>query len=86
MWRVFVPKSAQKAIARVPAVDARRISAAIEQMAADPYTGDIRAIESRIYRRRVGEYRIVFEVNADFRAVQILRVERRTTTTWRKRS
>ncbi len=83
MWRVYVPKSAQKAIARVPAADASRIMAAIRQMAVDPFAGDIRQLEARTYRRRVGAYRIIFEVNTDFRAVQILRVERRTSTTYR---
>jgi mRNA-degrading endonuclease RelE of RelBE toxin-antitoxin system len=83
MWRVFVPKSAQKAIARAPAADAQRLNAAIQQMAADPYAGDIRHLQARIYRRRVGAYRIIFEVSADFRAVQILRVGRRTSTTYR---
>ncbi|MBI4517344.1 MAG: hypothetical protein HY699_16190 [Deltaproteobacteria bacterium] len=52
-------------------------------MASDPFVGDIRHLEARVYRRRVGAYRTIFEVNTDFRAVQILRVERRTSTTYR---
>jgi mRNA-degrading endonuclease RelE of RelBE toxin-antitoxin system len=85
MWRVFVGKSAQKALARVPERDAVRLTAAIRAMATDPYAGDIRMLAANEYRRRVGSYRIRYEVNAAFRAVQVVRIDRRTSTTYRRR-
>jgi mRNA-degrading endonuclease RelE of RelBE toxin-antitoxin system len=63
MWRVFVANSAQKALARVPAADATRIMAAIRETATDPFTGDIRQLTASNFRRRVGAYRIVYEVD-----------------------
>ena len=85
MWRVFVPKSAQKALARVPSADAARITAAIRELAVDPFGGDLRALGDHEYRRRVGDYRIRYTVNVAFRAVQVVQVARRTSTTYRKR-
>ena len=84
-WRVFVPKSAQKAIARVPADDARRVTAALHSLAVDPFGGDLRDLGDRTFRRRVGAYRIRFEVDMSTRVVTVLGVERRTSTTHRKR-
>lgn len=54
-------------------------------MATDPYAGDIRMLAAHEYRRRVGSYRIRIHVNTAFRAVQVLHIDRRTSTTYRRR-
>jgi len=53
----------------------------------DPYTGDIAHLqgESFAWRRRVGNYRIIYELIPDQRFIIVSRIERRTTTTYRKR-
>jgi mRNA-degrading endonuclease RelE of RelBE toxin-antitoxin system len=37
------------------------------------------------FRRRVGDWRIFFDVDPKLRLVEVTAVERRTTTTYRKR-
>jgi len=55
-------------------------------MAADPFGGDIQRLAKHdrySFRRRVGDYRILFNVDTVARRVRA--VERRTTTTYRTR-
>jgi len=63
-------------LGRLNQPETRRIVAAIEQMASNPFAGDIRALagEPDAYRRRVGDWRILFTVDLVARAVRIYRV------------
>jgi mRNA-degrading endonuclease RelE of RelBE toxin-antitoxin system len=55
-------------------------------MAEMPFSGHVekmRGFESK-YRRRVGDWRIVFDVYSVERLVRVTAIERRTTTTYRR--
>jgi mRNA-degrading endonuclease RelE of RelBE toxin-antitoxin system len=54
MWRVNVAGDARRAVDRLPRKDQDRILAALEEMAVDPFSGDIRKLGVDEYRRRVG--------------------------------
>ena len=56
-------------------------------MGSDPLTGDIRRLknERAAFRRRVGDWRIFFDVDPERRVVDVSSIERRTTTTYRQR-
>lgn len=58
---------------------------ALDAMALDPLSGDLRDLGDGSYRRRVGAYRIRFELDRPTRAVRILGIDRRTSTTYRRR-
>lgn len=61
---------------------------AIEQMTEDPFAGDVKSLsnDSRsAFRRRVGAWRILFDVESDDCIIIISAILRRTTTTYRKR-
>ena len=53
-------------------------------MCADPYEGDIKFLKGvgRTLRRRVGDWRIEFEVHTDQRLVAILAVTRRGSNSY----
>jgi mRNA-degrading endonuclease RelE of RelBE toxin-antitoxin system len=85
MWRVSVAKPALRKLARVPELDAAQIWAALDEMAEDPFSGDVRKLAEGLYRRRVGNYRIFFEPHAAIRFVEVTAIELRTSTTYRKR-
>jgi mRNA-degrading endonuclease RelE of RelBE toxin-antitoxin system len=55
-------------------------------MRADPFTGDVVHLKNAeaAYRRRVGDYRILFDVFRERRHVDVVAILRRTTTTYRK--
>jgi mRNA-degrading endonuclease RelE of RelBE toxin-antitoxin system len=83
MWRVNVAKPARKAVDRFPGKDRDRILAALDEMAVDPFCGDIRKLAANEYRRRIGSYRVRFTVYAELRFVQVTAIVRRTSTTYR---
>jgi mRNA-degrading endonuclease RelE of RelBE toxin-antitoxin system len=58
--------------------------AALDALSSDPLSGDVAKLAGQdAFRRRVGNYRIIFRI--DFRAVAVgvLDIQRRTTTTYR---
>jgi mRNA-degrading endonuclease RelE of RelBE toxin-antitoxin system len=86
-WRVHVGKSARKHLARAPRPERERLLRVLEEMARDPFTGDIQQLKNQptAFRRRVGDSRIFFDVYPHLRLVEVPSVERRTTTTYRRR-
>ncbi len=58
--------------------------AALDAMRADPLSGDVVKLAGHdAFRRRVGNYRIIFRIDFKAVAVGILDIQRRTTTTYR---
>lgn len=85
MWRVNVGANAQKAVDGFPRKDQDRILAALDALAADPFSGDIRKLGVDEYRRRVGNYRIRYTIFTQLRFIEVTAILRRTSTTSRKR-
>jgi mRNA-degrading endonuclease RelE of RelBE toxin-antitoxin system len=58
--------------------------AALGEMRANPFTGDVVRLQGKdnIWRRRVGSYRIIFEIDIKGLTVDVLDVQRRTSTTY----
>ena len=56
----------------------------IELFPLDPYVGDIQKIkgEKDVWRRRVGNYRIFYEIDRNEKIIHIFRVERRGSKTY----
>lgn len=83
-WDLIVSRSAQKGLRRLPPSDQKRMDAAFEQMTRDPYSGDIAVLKGmrRTLRRRVGDYRIFFDLDSSLRRITVLKIDRRTTTTY----
>jgi mRNA interferase RelE/StbE len=83
-WAVAVSNRAGKNLKRVPAADRQRIVAALNAMRADPLSGDVVKLAGQdAFRRRVGNYRIIFRIDFKAFAVGVLDIQRRTTTTYR---
>jgi mRNA interferase RelE/StbE len=82
-WTVVLAGPARKALKRIPKVDRTRVEAALTGMEHDPFQGDIRKLQGLTgFRRRVGNWRILFEVNLARKHVVIAAIERRTSTTY----
>jgi mRNA-degrading endonuclease RelE of RelBE toxin-antitoxin system len=82
-WTVVLAGPARKALKRVPAGDRSRILAALGDMQQNPFQGDIRKLQGLPgFRRRVGNWRILFEVVPERSHVVIAAIERRTSTTY----
>jgi mRNA-degrading endonuclease RelE of RelBE toxin-antitoxin system len=83
-WQLQIAKSAAKSLQKAPAKDRRYLQAALVEMAESPFSGDVRKLEGMpgVFRRRVGNWRIFFDVNFDGQLVRVSAIERRTSTTY----
>jgi mRNA interferase RelE/StbE len=83
-FAVHLSNRAEKSLKGIPAADQRRIMTAIDAMRAAPYGGDVVKLKGTdAFRRRVGDYRIIFSIDTRMLVVAILDILRRTTTTYR---
>ena len=83
-WDLQIEPKVSKTLKKIPQGDARRIIIAIEQLPNNPYGGDIQKMrgEKNVWRRRVGEYRIFYEIIPTESILHVFHVERRTSTTY----
>ena len=87
-WKVKITNKASKQMRRIPKKDANRLLFILEGLTSNPYQGNIEKIkgEDNVWRRRVGNYRILYEIKPKQRQINVFRIRRRTTTTYRKRN
>jgi mRNA interferase RelE/StbE len=82
-WEVVVEKRAAKRLQRFPESDRKRIATALVEMEDGPFSGDIVKLKGTAgFRRRVGAYRILFDLNLEARRVEVTDIARRTSTTY----
>ena len=83
-WNLRIAHRVERELARLPVRDRQRILVVLQSMRIDPFGGDTsRLIAQRAaWRRRVGAYRIFFDVDIDGRQVDVVEITRRTSTTY----
>ena len=83
-WLVVLAGPALKSLKRIPALDQKRIRVALDAMENNPLQGDVRKIKGSRegFRRRVGDWRIFFDIYPDESRVVVTAIERRTATTY----
>ena len=83
-WRVVLASSAEKQFRRLPKSSVSRISRAFDAMEENPWDGDVAKLEGEtsVWRRRIGEHRIIFEIVIPEKTVFVYAILRRTTTTY----
>lgn len=89
MYELKIAPVAERDIAklrqRASKQDFERLGRAIRNLAEEPRPQGVRKIrgEERAFRIRVGSYRVIYEIYGSENMVLILRVLRRTETTYR---
>jgi mRNA-degrading endonuclease RelE of RelBE toxin-antitoxin system len=83
-WTIHIAKGAQKRLANAPVKSRRLILSALEEMQENPLSGDVKRLTSErsTWRRRVGAYRIFFDIDPGRRHIDVLDIVRRTFTTY----
>ncbi|WP_423920914.1 type II toxin-antitoxin system RelE family toxin [Candidatus Poriferisodalis sp.] len=78
-FKVEIARRAVKSIARLPRREQLRVRAAVDLLADEPRPPGCVALadEDSVYRVRVGDYRIVYQVVDDRLVVQVVRVGHR---------
>lgn len=81
-WNLLVTRNARKDLAGLPEREQVRIVTAFEAMEADPFRGDIKRLHPSGRRRRVGNYRIFYDLLIEERRIVVTAIKRRTSTTY----
>ena len=83
-WNLLVAGPARKQLQKLPTRDRGRVKHALLAMQDDPFGGDLVRLQAQPagWRRRVGNYRILFDVDYPQRVVGVHAVVRRTSTTY----
>lgn len=83
-WVLVVDPDVRKALKRFPRRDQATIDDVLLSMGSDPYAGDVEKMkgEDNDWRRRIGAYRIFYEIHSGPRIIVVYKVKRRTSTTY----
>ncbi len=83
-WDLIVDSFVRKRLERIPKRDAERLFTAIRELVINPYAGDIEKMEGEesTWRRRIGAYRIIYEIRAAKRLICVSDLQRRTSSTY----
>lgn len=86
-WDLIITNPARRDLRKLPRDIGEDIADVLESMCDEPLTGNIRKIEGTRnpvhFRRRIGDYRIIFYLEVETRRVYIIAVRRRNEKTYR---
>jgi len=79
LFRVVLHKKAAKAIRELSPKYRTRVIEALREMEGDPFFGDIKPLKplKGLFRKRVGDLRIIFTVNFEATEVVVFKVSHR---------
>ena len=75
-YSIVFRKSAQKQIRRLPKMAVARITIAIDALADDPRPANCKKMQGvdSIYRIRVGDHRVIYQVDDNIVTVEVIKV------------
>lgn len=79
-YRTDVAPAAQRALAKLAPPDQRRIRRAVDGLESDPRPRGailLAGTEARLWRLRVGDYRVIYEIRDDRLLVLVIRIGHR---------
>jgi mRNA-degrading endonuclease RelE of RelBE toxin-antitoxin system len=83
-WNLHVTGPAQKEFLKLPPKDQAGVKNALLAMQQDSFSGDIKRLKGQTsaWRRRVGNYRIVYDLHINEQRIIVAGILRRTSTTY----
>ena len=83
-WELIIDDVLRKRLKRIPTDDSKRIFAIMQGMVFNPYAGDIEKMkgEKDVWRRRIGSYRVFYEIYKKRKIIYVFNVQRRTSSTY----
>ena len=87
-WSVLLAKEAAKQLEKLPRDRQELVRSSLREMTADPFRGDVIALKGKEwkgrYRKRAGQYRIIFQLNRIGHTVEVSAVVPRSEKTYRQ--
>ncbi|HEY4478894.1 MAG TPA: type II toxin-antitoxin system RelE/ParE family toxin [Candidatus Paceibacterota bacterium] len=83
-WDVVVDKQIEKFLKKIGRRDKERLIGAMQEFSADPYAGDVEKMEGEenVWRRRIGAFRIFYELYPSKKIVYVFSIKRRASNTY----
>ena len=83
-WGLVITNSAKRDLRNVEKSDVDRIDDVLEEMCSDPYQGDVKFLRGSggALRRRIGDWRILFELDKKTQLIVVIGVRRRASNTY----
>lgn len=76
-FQIIWSEPAEKALRKLDRSVAKRIYGTVGRLAGDPLRNVIRLVNSPYYRLRVGDYRVIFDLQADLMRILVVKVGHR---------
>jgi len=78
-YKILWKKSVERDLRKIPKKFVYRIFEVVRELSENPFPGDVRKItgSKNLYRLRVGEYRIIYEVDTENGVITIFHVRHR---------
>jgi len=77
-YKIRIKKSAEKELSKIPEKELLKILDIIKSLSNDPHpTGSIKLTNQEKYRVRVGNYRILYQIEDNIRTVFVVKVGHR---------
>lgn len=83
-WNLQLAGPAHKDFQKLPLKDQGRVRSALLSMQENPFQGDIKRLKGQpsAWRRRVGNYRIIYDLHVEEHLIVVAGILRRTSTTY----
>jgi mRNA-degrading endonuclease RelE of RelBE toxin-antitoxin system len=86
-WVCRFSANAERDLRGLPKPIQKRVARVLAQMVSDPFQGDVKAIQGSewkgVFRRRLGDYRLLFTADYSQRAIVIHQISLRSSKTYR---
>ena len=86
-WACELTEDAERDLRGLPKSIQKRVARVLTQMAAEPFLGNVKALKGDewrgVFRRRIGDYRILFTADRARQTVFVLRILIRSEKTYR---
>lgn len=86
MYKILYSSRAAKSLKKIPKQNQFKIKSRIELLSNNPRTlGTIKLVDYPVaqFRNRVGNYRILFDINETFKSLEILDIRKRDENTYK---
>ena len=83
-WELKIDKIVRKQLKRIPKKERERLFRVVQELVINPYDGDIEKMEGEkdVWRRRIGSYRIKYELNIAQKFIHVFEIVRRTSNAY----
>lgn len=86
-WAYEFSRDAEHDLQSLPKAIQKRLARVLAHMEHDPFAGDVKALQGEIwkgvFRRRLGDYRLLFTADHERNVISIVRILLRTGKTYR---